>query len=146
MYCDKVILDGDCRFNECNFGNLFTDAMVFENALKFTGDSGWTDASIAIMQGGGIRASIAKGNITLYDLNMAYPFEHTKMAKVFLTGADLLAVLEHSIHRYILVYMRSANTHNVQYRITLYNKNILQIQQYIGTWRIFAIIWAACGI
>lgn len=95
----KVILDGDCRFHECNFGNLFADAMVFQNALHFNGDSGWTDASVAIMQGGGIRSSITKGNITLYDLHMAYPFEHTKMAKVFLTGADLLTVLEHSVHR-----------------------------------------------
>lgn len=73
--------------------------MVYENALNYTGTTGWTDASVAIMQGGGIRASIAKGNITLYDLNMAYPFEHTKVAKVTLTGNDLLTVLEHSVHR-----------------------------------------------
>lgn len=48
----------------------------------------------------GIRASIDKGNITLYDLSATFPFDDTKIVKVILTGNELLDVLEHSIHRY----------------------------------------------
>lgn len=45
-------LDANCRSSECNFGNLFTDAIVYENAFNYTGDE-WTDASIAIIHSSG---------------------------------------------------------------------------------------------
>lgn len=49
-----MTLDGDCRFRECNFGNLITDTMVYARAIQYTSTDGhWTDAPIALMNGGG---------------------------------------------------------------------------------------------
>lgn len=47
-----VYLDGQCRRGECNLGNFLTDAMVYEYALTYTAPNSWTDASVAILQGG----------------------------------------------------------------------------------------------
>lgn len=50
-----------CRKQECNMGNLITDAMVWKYLTSFD-DSQWNDVSIAVFNGGGIRASIERGN------------------------------------------------------------------------------------
>lgn len=96
----KVFLEGGniCRMRECNLGNLITDAMIFARVLENKGGEFWTDASIALMQGGGIRASIEKGSegaITGSSLLTVLPFDND----LFVTrirGSTLLAVLEHS--------------------------------------------------
>lgn len=52
----KVYLEGRkiaCRSVECNLGNLITDAMVFSGVLEDQGGDYWTDAAIALYQGGG---------------------------------------------------------------------------------------------
>lgn len=50
----KVALDGDCRFRECNFGNLVADSMIYVRSVQYNGADGyWTDAAIALMNGGG---------------------------------------------------------------------------------------------
>lgn len=95
----KVFLDGtSCREFECNLGNLVTDAMVYTNAIRYTGKY-WTDAGIALMQGGGIRASATIGNITKFDLTTMLPFDNT-LLKLNLTGKTLMDVLERSVERY----------------------------------------------
>ncbi|KAH8371557.1 hypothetical protein KR093_007996, partial [Drosophila rubida] len=76
----KVDLDGQktvCRAVECNLGNLITDAMIFSRVMDGLSGDYWTDAAIAIQQGGGIRSSIVKksdGMITKSDLLSVLPF------------------------------------------------------------------------
>ncbi|XP_026841210.1 protein 5NUC [Drosophila persimilis] len=96
----KVHLEGGnvCRMRECNLGNLITDAMVYARVLEEEGGEYWTDAPIALMQGGGIRAAIEKdadGNITGSDLLAVLPFENDLFV-TRVTGKTLLAALEHS--------------------------------------------------
>uniref|UniRef100_A0A1B6E0N6 5'-nucleotidase n=1 Tax=Clastoptera arizonana TaxID=38151 RepID=A0A1B6E0N6_9HEMI len=101
----RIMLDQEnraCRLYECNIGNLIADAFVDFNALNYTG-TGWTDAAIGLIQGGGIRSSINvsdnNGTIETQDLMLTLPF-NTNMTKLILSGTDLLRVLEHSVHRY----------------------------------------------
>jgi 5'-nucleotidase len=80
-----VYLEGDrkvCRVAECNLGNLITDAM---RAL--------TGAQVALENGGGIRASIKEGDVTLGDVLTVLPFGNL-VSTFNLTGEDLLAALE----------------------------------------------------
>lgn len=95
----KVFLDGtSCRKYECNLGNMITDAMVYTNAVRHTGKY-WTDAGIALMQGGGIRASVTIGNITKFDLTTMLPFDNA-LLKLNVTGKTLMEALERSVERY----------------------------------------------
>ncbi|GAB0090191.1 protein 5NUC-like [Sergentomyia squamirostris] len=103
----RVVLDGDsksCRFRECNMGNLITDAFVHANAITFNGSTNsWTDASVAIYQGGGIRATInpivSDGNITRMELDSVLPFGNS-LYVVPMPGSVLHEALEHAVHRY----------------------------------------------
>ncbi|CAF4929911.1 unnamed protein product [Pieris macdunnoughi] len=99
----SVSLDGQsCRLRECNLGNMITDAIVQKYASEYTGP-GWTDTPIAIIQGGGIRASISHVNkisdITWGDLLTVMPFDD-KVVKVTLHGSDVRKMLEHSVAAY----------------------------------------------
>ena len=75
----------NCRARECAMGNLIADAM-----LDRTKDQGVT---IAIQNGGGIRASIDKGVVTMGEVLTVLPFQNT-LATFQLKGADLRASLE----------------------------------------------------
>ncbi|XP_061719225.1 uncharacterized protein LOC133526563 [Cydia pomonella] len=95
----SVILSGEnCKYLECNIGNLITDAMVYRYAALYKGEY-WTDAPIAIIQGGGIRASISymhmPANITKGDLLIVMPFEGN-LVTVSMTGSVIFQMLEHS--------------------------------------------------
>lgn len=99
----SVVLDGTtCLLKECNLGNLITDAMVFRYAVEYTGEH-WTDAPIAIIQGGGIRASLVyakmPANITEGDLLTIMPFDG-RAVTVTMNGSVLLEMLEHSVVNY----------------------------------------------
>ena len=90
----EVDLNGvkaEVRSGETNLGDLITDALVW----------GAKDAGIkvdaAVTNGGGIRASIAKGDITKKDINTVLPFGNT-LSIVKLTGAELLEALEASTY------------------------------------------------
>ncbi|ADO76365.1 bifunctional metallophosphatase/5'-nucleotidase [Halanaerobium praevalens] len=79
---------GNVRTGETNLGNLIADALRH----KF-------EADVALTNGGGIRASIAKGEVTQGDVITVLPFGNTAMlTKV--SGADLKAALEHGISEY----------------------------------------------
>jgi len=81
-------IDGDrvsCRARECTMGNLVTDAMLARVA-----DQG---ISIAIQNGGGLRASIEGGEVTMGAVLAVLPFQNT-LATFELSGADVLAALE----------------------------------------------------
>ena len=93
--CDiipKVELDGvkaNVRTHETNLGDLITDALVWG-----AGKNG-TKVDAAVTNGGAIRATIKKGDITKKDINTVLPFGNT-LAVVYVTGAELLEALEAS--------------------------------------------------
>lgn len=99
----SIILDGQsCRLRECNMGNLIVDAMVHKYAKEYRGP-GWTDAPIAIIQGGGVRASIAHlklpANVTKGDLLTVMPFDGN-MVKITVNGSNIWKMLEHAVKKY----------------------------------------------
>ena len=76
-----------CRIEECLLGNVITNAML-EN----------TGADIVIQNGGGIRADIAAGAVSLGDVLNVLPFGNL-ISTLELTGADVLAALENGVSR-----------------------------------------------
>lgn len=77
-----------CRVQECSMGNLVADAMLDRLA-----DQG---ADIAIQNGGGLRASIDAGEITMGEAITVLPFSNT-LATVDLSGADVIDALENGV-------------------------------------------------
>ena len=90
----EVALDGEkanVRTGETNLGDLIADAMLWQAGLLDEG----VDA--AVTNGGGIRASIAAGDITTKDINTVLPFGNT-LDVVKVPGAELLEALEASTY------------------------------------------------
>ena len=88
-----VALVGDrslCRFDECNLGDLITDAMVEQ-----TKDQG---TRIAIINGGAIRAGIPAGPVTTGQILEVLPFANT-ISTFEISGADLREALEFGVGR-----------------------------------------------
>lgn len=77
-----------CRVAECAMGNLVSDAML--DRVKGEG------VTIAIQNGGGVRASIDAGEITMGEVLTVLPFSNT-LATFQLNGADILASLENGL-------------------------------------------------
>ena len=77
-----------CRVQECTMGNLVADAMVDRVA-----DQGVT---IAIQNGGGLRASIDAGTVTMGEVLTVLPFQNT-LATFELKGSDIVAALENGL-------------------------------------------------
>ena len=77
-----------CRVMECQMGNLVTDA-----ALARVADQG---ISIAIMNSGGLRASIDAGEVTMGEVLTVLPFQNT-LATFQLKGSDVIAALENGV-------------------------------------------------
>ena len=77
-----------CRAMECEMGVLVTDAM-----LDRTADQGVT---IAITNGGGLRASIDQGPVTMGEVLTVLPFQNT-LATFQLSGEDIVASLESGV-------------------------------------------------
>ncbi|MCZ0960832.1 bifunctional metallophosphatase/5'-nucleotidase [Paracoccus benzoatiresistens] len=87
-------IDGDrtsCRAKECEMGNLVADAML--DRVK---DQGMT---IAIANGGGLRASIDQGPVSMGEVYTVLPFQNT-LATFQLKGADVVAALENGASQY----------------------------------------------
>ncbi|HBK69680.1 MAG TPA: multifunctional 2',3'-cyclic-nucleotide 2'-phosphodiesterase/5'-nucleotidase/3'-nucleotidase [Firmicutes bacterium] len=76
------------RTGETNLGNLLTDAMRILSG-----------ADLALTNGGGIRASIARGEITLEEVLEVLPFGNTVVVKE-IKGADIISCLEHGTAKY----------------------------------------------
>ncbi|UWQ16515.1 bifunctional UDP-sugar hydrolase/5'-nucleotidase [Jannaschia sp. M317] len=77
-----------CRAVECAMGNLVADAML--DRVK---DQGVT---IAIQNGGGLRASIDGGEITMGEVLTVLPFQNT-LATFSATGQDMIDALENGV-------------------------------------------------
>ena len=74
-----------CRAMECSMGNLIADAM-----LERVADQG---IEIAIENGGGIRASIDAGEVTMGEVLTVLPFQNT-LSTFQVTGATFVEALE----------------------------------------------------
>lgn len=77
-----------CRVAECNLGSMLADALLWK-----TRDAG---TQIAIQNGGGVRAAIPAGQVTLGQVLEVLPFSNT-VATMSLKGSDLLAAFEHAV-------------------------------------------------
>lgn len=81
------LLNDDCRLGECLLGSVIADAMRAE-----------TGAQIAITNGGGIRADIDAGEVTMGEILSVLPFGNL-VATFELSGADVIAALESGVSR-----------------------------------------------
>ena len=86
--------DPGVRTQETNLGDLITDALLWY-ATKDGKLDVPADHIVAVTNGGGIRASIKAGDITMKDINTVLPFGNT-VAVVYVTGEQLLEALEAS--------------------------------------------------
>lgn len=85
------IIDGSrdtCRAMECPMGNLVADAM-----LERVREQG---IDVAIQNGGGLRATIDAGEITMGEVFTVLPFQNT-LATFQLTGAGIIEALENGV-------------------------------------------------
>lgn len=89
----EVLLDGErdpgVRTQETNLGDFACDALLWQARQSLGEDA--VDA--ALTNGGGIRASIAAGEITMNDMKTVFPFGNT-VVTIDVTGAQLLEALE----------------------------------------------------
>ena len=86
-----VEIGGDravCRAMECSMGNLIADAMLARVA-----DQG---IEIAIQNGGGIRASIDAGDVTMGEVLTVLPFQNT-LSTFQVSGATIIEALENGV-------------------------------------------------
>ncbi|MCS6843620.1 MAG: 5'-nucleotidase C-terminal domain-containing protein [Caldilineales bacterium] len=89
----QVLLDGaraNVRSRETNLGNLICDAMLWKTASVGT--------QICIQNGGGIRASLNPGNITIGGVLTVLPFGN-QISTFGLRGRDVIAALENGVSR-----------------------------------------------
>lgn len=84
------------RTEETNLGDLIADAILWQ-AAKDGSLPVAKENVVAITNGGGIRASIAKGDITKNDVNTVLPFGNT-VTYVTVSGEVLLEALEASTY------------------------------------------------
>ncbi|KAJ7989194.1 hypothetical protein DPEC_G00316980 [Dallia pectoralis] len=100
-----VYLNGsfkECRFRECNLGNLICDAMIHQN-INNADELRWKNVTLCILNSGAIRTGInernSHGNITMEDVLSVLPFGAT-IDRIKLKGSTLKKAFEHSVHRY----------------------------------------------
>ena len=77
-----------CRSRECTMGNMVADALVWKTRAQGT--------QIAFINGGGVRASMAKGPATMGSILVVLPFQNS-VATLKLKGHDIRAALEHGV-------------------------------------------------
>ncbi|ABS60494.1 bifunctional UDP-sugar hydrolase/5'-nucleotidase [Fervidobacterium nodosum] len=83
----EILLDGEranVRSKTTNLANLIADSMIWK-----------TGADVALTNGGGIRASIKQGNITIRDVLTVLPFGNT-LYVLEMKGSDLIKVFEYA--------------------------------------------------
>lgn len=100
-----VYLNGtfeECRFRECNLGNLICDAMINHN-IKYSDEMQWNHVGLCILNSGAIRSSIDEryknGTITMEEVLSVLPFGIT-FDLVQVKGSTLKKAFEHSVRRY----------------------------------------------
>lgn len=89
----EVLLDGNrapgVRTQETNLGDFAADAILW-SAKKALGED---KVDFALTNGGGIRASILPGDVTMKDMKTVFPFGN-EVAVVTISGREVLEMLE----------------------------------------------------
>ncbi|MEM7068286.1 MAG: bifunctional metallophosphatase/5'-nucleotidase [Pseudomonadota bacterium] len=96
-----------CRTGECPMGNLVTDAML--DRVKDQG------ISIAIQNGGGLRASIDAGEITMGEVLSVLPFQNT-VSTFFVSGQTVIDALENGVSQVEEVKGRFPQVSGIQFK------------------------------
>ena len=95
----EVLLNGERdpgnRTMETNLGDLISDAMVWTVTREGGPEQDEIAGVVGITNGGGIRASIEIGEVSMKDVNTVLPFGNT-VAVVYVKGSELLEALEAS--------------------------------------------------
>ncbi len=99
----------NCRTRECEMGNLVADAML--DRVKDQG------VQIAIANGGGLRASIDPGPVTMGEVLTVLPFQNT-LSTFQLKGSDVVAALENGVSQVEEVKGRFAQVSGIKYAWT----------------------------
>lgn len=93
----EVVLHGEkapgVRTQETNLGDFAADAILWA-AKQALGED---QVQAALTNGGGIRATINAGDVTMKDMKTVFPFGN-EVAVVTITGAELLEALEAATH------------------------------------------------
>lgn len=89
----EVLLDGErdpgVRTQETNMGDFAADAILWQARQNLGEDR----VDLALTNGGGIRATIPAGEITMNDMKTVFPFGNT-IVTIDVTGEQLLEALE----------------------------------------------------
>ncbi|KAK2027933.1 5'-nucleotidase domain-containing protein [Colletotrichum zoysiae] len=83
-----------CQRQECLLGNVMTDAM-YEYRLNGSGSS---PPDFALINAGGIRATIDRGDVTRGEVLTSFPFGNS-VVEIAYRGADVRKVLEGAVSR-----------------------------------------------
>lgn len=93
----KIQGDGTgCYLKECMMGTLQAEAMLHSVLEDENDDDGWTYATIALTNPGGVRGTLANGELTYSDLVTTTPFENT-CDSMELQGKYIREALEFSV-------------------------------------------------
>ncbi len=106
----SAAVDGDkttCRAAECQMGTLVAEAML----ARVRGQG----VEIAIQNGGGLRASIDAGPVTMGEVLTVLPFQNT-LSTFRITGATLLEALENGVSQFEDGAGRFTQVAGMQYR------------------------------
>ena len=87
-HAGSEMIVGECRKRECEMGVLIADAML--DRVKSQG------VLIAIQNGGGIRASLDAGEVTMVEILTISTFQNT-LSTFDVSGATLLKALENGV-------------------------------------------------
>lgn len=126
----------ECKIGECNFGNLLTDSLVYarikemskKKTFKF-----YSDTSIALINAGGVRASIEKkssGEIFRSDIDLVLPFQG-KYVIIGVSGQVIRTVLEKSASEYGMHDAASGILHMAGVKVH-YNMNKTVLKEKVG--------------
>ncbi len=86
------------RSHETALGNIVTDGML-QKAKQLEGDNPEVKTIFAMQNGGGLRASLPAGEVTVGQVITVLPFGNT-LAHIDLTGKEIKEVFEHSFAAY----------------------------------------------
>jgi 5'-nucleotidase/UDP-sugar diphosphatase len=100
-----------CRQGECMMGNLVTEAMLWKiNSTLPVSE----EYQIAFENGGGLRANIDAGQVTIGEVMEVLPFGNT-IATMELTGTHILLALENGVSQYASDAGRFAQVAGLRY-------------------------------
>eukprot|EP01028_Stygiella_incarcerata_P002389 TRINITY_DN14461_c0_g1_i1.p1 TRINITY_DN14461_c0_g1~~TRINITY_DN14461_c0_g1_i1.p1 ORF type:complete len:599 (-),score=148.68 TRINITY_DN14461_c0_g1_i1:24-1820(-) len=91
-YTEVDLANSLCRGRECAIGNMAADA------YRWFASQRSPDCSIAVINGGGIRASFQRGNVSYGDVLTVFPFSDSVLSFV-INGTILQKILELSASR-----------------------------------------------